>query len=91
MRPAARGPGLARARCARARRALTGEAGPGTAMALAAVSLLVALIAVGGPREISDVQYSAQASALAQLPALDIAVTAQGTWLENRRQHRSVR
>lgn len=83
MRPAARGPGLARARWARARRALTGEAGPGTAMALAAVSLLVALIAVGGPREISDVQYSAQASALAQLPALDIAVTAQGTWLEN--------
>ncbi len=52
-------------------------------MALAAVSLLIALIAVGGPREISDVQYSAQASALAQLPALDIAVTAQGTWLEN--------
>jgi putative ABC transport system permease protein len=83
MRPAARGPGLSRARWARARRALTGEAGPGTAMALAAVSLLIALIAVGGPREISDVQYSAQASALAQLPALDIAVTAQGTWLEN--------
>ncbi|MGH3403891.1 MAG: hypothetical protein ACRDRJ_15535, partial [Streptosporangiaceae bacterium] len=75
--------GLTRARWARARRALTGEAGPGTAMALAAVSLLIVLIAIGGPREISDAQYSAQASALAQLSALDIAVTAQGTWLEN--------
>ena len=83
MRPAARGAGRRRARWERARRALTGEAGPGTAWALAAVSLLIVLIAVAGPREISAVQYSAQASAVAQLPALDIAVTAHGSWLEN--------
>ncbi|HEU5421024.1 MAG TPA: hypothetical protein VFV41_25295, partial [Streptosporangiaceae bacterium] len=80
-------PGAGRARASwpgRARRALTGEAGPGAAWALAAVSLLIVLIAVAGPRELSAIQNTALRSALARLPALNLGITAQATWQEDR-------
>jgi putative ABC transport system permease protein len=71
------------ARWRHARRGLTGEAGPGPAWTLAAVSLLSVFIGVAGPREVTAVQYSAQRSALARVPALELGVAAQATWLEN--------
>ena len=68
-----------------ARRIMTGEAGPGLAWALAAVSMLSVLIAVAAPRELAAVQDSALRRALAPLPALDMSVTAQASWQVTRR------
>ena len=63
-----------------ARRIMTGEAGPGLAWALAAVSMLSVLIAIAAPRELSAVQDHALRRALAPLRALEMSVTAQASW-----------
>jgi putative ABC transport system permease protein len=62
---------------------MTGEAGPGLAWALAAVSMLSVLIAVAAPRELAAVQDSALRRAMAALPALNMSVTAQASWQLN--------
>ncbi|HEY6279407.1 MAG TPA: hypothetical protein VIX86_24105 [Streptosporangiaceae bacterium] len=63
----------------RLRRLAGGQAGPGPALALAAVALLTALIAVAGPRELTAARNLALRQQLATLGSLDtgIAVTAQ--------------
>jgi len=65
----------------RLRRLASGQAGPGPALALAAVALLTAVIAVAGPRALTAARNLALRQQLATLGSLDtgIAVTAQWT------------
>jgi putative ABC transport system permease protein len=62
----------------RARRLLTGEAGPGPALALAVIALIGAFLATGGPREVTSLQNSALRQTLASAGAFGIS--AQADW-----------
>jgi len=62
----------------RARRLLTGEAGPGPALALAVIALIGAFLATGGPREVTSLQNAALRQTLA--PAGAFGIFAQADW-----------
>jgi putative ABC transport system permease protein len=62
----------------RVRRLLTGEAGPGPALALAVIALLGAFLATAGPREVTALQNSALRQTLASAGAFGIS--AEDDW-----------
>jgi putative ABC transport system permease protein len=64
----------------RLRRLWAGPAGPGPAWALAAIALLAALVAAGGPRETTALQTRALRQALAATAPPSLAVTASTSW-----------
>jgi putative ABC transport system permease protein len=63
----------------RARRLLTGQAGPGPALALAVIALLGAFLATAGPREVTSLQNAALRQTLASAGAFGIS--AEADWL----------
>jgi putative ABC transport system permease protein len=82
-----RTPTPARARRAgRLRRMASGQAGPGPALALAAVALLTAVIAVAGPRELTAARNLALRQQLATLGSLDTGITITAQWPSYRSQ-----
>jgi len=53
------------------RRVVVGEAGPGPALILASVAMVIVLISIGGPRALVSADNVATRQAIAQAPALD--------------------
>jgi putative ABC transport system permease protein len=62
-------------------RLLTGDPGPGPALALAVIALLAAFVATAGPREITSLQNRALRQTLAEAGAFGISAT--GFWQIN--------
>jgi putative ABC transport system permease protein len=70
----------------RLRRLASGQAGPGPALALAAVALLTAVIAVAGPRELAAARNLALGQQIATLGSVDTGIAVTTQWTSYRSQ-----